>query len=588
MPEASHPSSSPAPPEIEQPTPEELVAAQQFFMSDPRAAARELAQLRRTQQRLQADCLQSAEAAAAMHGALAELLRPKAALYHLERWYYDDHGELQAVVNFHGEQREMAVSREVDVEQLEALKPWEFVRVHPAEMIVVGTYTEAALFREAQGDVATFKGFRDAERGTATVSRAGREDEIVFLAPNLRDAPLAPGARLILQRDNPRWAIDVVPAQQTQSRFEMPVTAITARLDELAGLDAVITPIMEDLLTRLIYPELTAKFALKPLRGMILHSEKPGMGKTALLGGLVYWLYEYGQQRGFDVVFYNIPPNAMKSLWHGEDARIVREEVFGPIRMRLQQPRSRPLILLCGFDEAESLGRRSGLGSHATSPAHNDVVQALLAEMDGIQALASSDGPPASAVFVGLTNQLSLLDEALRRPGRMGDLIQAMPDYNADAAAEILGVYARCRTIPWYLDGEVRQGLAPQEIMTRILRPVIARVFPTVVLHYFTEAPQGVSVSAGEVLAGVHYQAGMNRAKRQAAVRELRRVGVPAITADDLIAGLMEEAHAAAQQLAADPQMLARQLHVRVPVLRAELAAGPQWTQHQYARPAGD
>ncbi len=566
---------------------EELQRCLHQCIADPGAAAGEIVSLRRRKAQLETDCQRSAEAADELFKTLQDLLRPKAALYPMERFYLDEQGRPCALVNVNGQRRELPVADQVDREVLSRLEPWHCVKVHPTEMIVVGVDTDESLHALAQGEMAAYKAPRDPQRGLVTVSRFGRDEEVVRLAPALCGRPLSLGDRLVLHRDNPRWAIDIVQAQQTESKYEIPIAQLTTQFDDLAGLDPVIGRIVEDWLMRLVYKEIGETFDLDPLRGMILYSYKPGMGKTALVRALVRWLYELGQVRGFDVVLYNIQPNALKSMWHGEDARLVREEVCGTIRARLTRPRTRPLIVAAVFDEVESLGKRSGGNDRVAgyySPAANDAVQALLAGMDGIEPLKASAGPPADVVWIGLTNRPDGLDDALKRPGRMGDLIIEMPDYGEEAAAQILRVYARGHALPWYLGGEVRREDADDEVFARVLRPAVTRMFSTPVLRYATEGRQSIDVTAGEVLAGVHYKNAMGRAKRRAGRRMLRRDGTPAIGFEDVVDSLLEEARSVAGQLDADRQMLERQLHLKVPVLRTTLVPEHEMVEHRYLR----
>ncbi len=569
------------------PDQEEIQRCLHQCLTDPAAAANEMVLLRRRNAQLDADCRRSAAAAEQMYKTLEDLLRPKAALYPLERFYLDDQGRPCALVNLNGQRRELPVADHVDLDILTRLAPWQCVKVHPTEMIVVGSDTDESLWSMALGEMVTYKATRDGARGLVTVSRFGRDEEVVRLAPSLCGRPLAPGDRLMLCRDNPRWAIDIVPAQQVESRYEISVSQITTRFDDLAGLDGVIDRIVEDWLMRLVYKEIGERFDLEPLRGMILYSYKPGMGKTALVRAMIRWLYELGQVRGFDVVLYNIQPNALKSMWHGEDARLVRDEVCGTIRARLTRPRTRPLVVVVVFDEVESLGKRTGGNDRISgyyAPAANDAVQALLAGMDGIEPLKASSGPPADVVWIGLTNRPDALDDALKRPGRMGDLVIEMPDYGEEAAAQILAVYARAQVLPWYLGGEIRREMEPHEVFARILRPAVTRVFATPVLRYATEGRASTDVTAGEVLAGVNYKNAMSRAKRRAARRMLRREGTAAVGFEDVADGLLEEARTVAGQLDADRPMLERHLHLKVPVLRTVLVPEHEMVEHRYLR----
>ncbi len=114
------------------------------------------------------------------------------------------------------------------------------------------------------------------------------------------------------------------------------------------------------------------------------------------------------------------------------------------------------------------------------------------------------------------------------------------------------------------------------------LRPALSQVFDAPVLRYSTESQGGVSVAAGRLMSNAHYEAAMNTAKRRAAGRELRGVGIPAVAVEDVIEALLEEAHSAARRMSADHGTLARELEVPGHITRAELVATDEPRPHRY------
>ena len=351
--------------------------------SEPELVVKELVQSQRRCELLKRNCVQAAEAADKTAKLLAELLNGNAAQYRLEM-LRETPGGIRAVCRVGEHTREFSLHPDVSAEALQNLKPWEFVCVH--ENVVIGVWAgDDRLFDFAHGEIVSFQGYHGEGQRLARVSRPGNVEDVVRLAAHLCEQPLSAGCKLVLLRDNPRWAIASVPAHQAVSRFEVPIDTITTRLDDLACMEAIAEKLMLEMLKRVIWPGIREEFNLDPLRGMILYSYKPGMGKTALMRAFAYEANVLGKQLGFDVVLYLVKPNELKSMWHGEDGRIVREELFGAIRERRCIPRTRPLLQLLVMDEIDSLGRRPEGHDVMISSAQSDALEAFLAETDGLQ-----------------------------------------------------------------------------------------------------------------------------------------------------------------------------------------------------------
>ena len=101
------------------------------------------------------------------------------------------------------------------------------------------------------------------------------------------------------------------------------------------------------------------------------------------------------------------------SKWLGESEQHVKE-LFARARARV------PAIIF--IDEIDAVTERRGDGDSAGDRVRNAVVNMFLAEMDGLDS--------STRVFViGATNRPELLDEALMRPGRLGERIEIpLPD----------------------------------------------------------------------------------------------------------------------------------------------------------------
>ena len=556
---------------------DEFAQALQQIAQNPEAAAIELVRARRS-------CHDATKAAEDLEAMVRELVEKNAALFHLETLRHSPGGKPRAVCRLGSQLQELGVHPEVSLESLERLQPWEYVCVH--EGVVIGTWhDDPALFAAQYGDVVTFDGYADRENFMVRVTRPGHDEAVVTLAAPLRIELLRPGTKLILQRDDPRWAIASLPAENLESKFEVPLDHVRTRLEDLAGMEELSRAFLQDILLRVVFDDVRTEFDLAPMRGALLYSYQPGMGKTAFTEGLAVWLRDFGHERGFDVVLYHVKPNQLKSMWWGEDARIVREELFGSIRARQAVPRERPLVQLAIFDEIDSLQKRGGGERMVSSSSHSDALEALLVEMQGLASrTAGDDGPPAHFLCIGLTNRPDRLDEALKRPGRFGDLVQAMPSITRESAVDIMAIYAAKETLPWSVETEVRTALPLPEVRERFLAPAVARVFPLVVLQYASDTQRTFDVTAGQILAGVHYQDAVNRAKKRAALRRVLRSGAPAISTDDVIDCLLDAAIDMAKQMEADPGMVVHQLQVKVPVARVTAVPKAELEQHRFLK----
>jgi ATP-dependent 26S proteasome regulatory subunit len=545
--------------------------------------SRELAaELLRTQRQLgmvQRQCGAAEQAAGKLETLMAELLDGNRLLCRLERLRETPRG-LTAICRCQGHVRELPVHPQVDLDELRNVQPWEYVTVR--EQVVVGSWREDPyLLASAQGDVVDFKGYQDRDQHLAIVAH-GPEQKTVSLARPLWDETLGPRSRLVLQRDDPHRAIGVVGPQRGRSRFEVPLDQVRTRLEDLAGVEELAAQLLEDIFLRIFQPGLRDQYGLDALKGLLLYS-RPGMGKTAFVSAIARWLHDHSESLGFDIVLYIVKPNETKSMWHGEDARIVREELWGAIRARQSLPRRRALVQMVVLDEIDSLGRRAGGADPAHSPAQSDGLEAMLVEMDGMIPQQSGDGPPVHVLCVGMTNRPDRLDEAAKRPGRF-DLVLPMPESDRDSAEAVMAVYARGRQLPWYLQGRVHTAVDESDVRGHFLRPALRQVFPAVVLRYKTDTQRSIEVTAGQILANVHFKAAMNRAKKRAALRQLRQTGVPAVTFDDVADSLVAVSVDLARQMEADPQMLIRQLNIKVPVVGVEVVPGEQLQEHHFLR----
>lgn len=488
--------------------------------------------------------------------------------------------------------RALSIHPEVDLAQLAALKPWHLVKVHPKEPVVIGLCTHESLYAASLGEVVVLKRYVDKDLGLVEVERPGGAESIAQLSQELRATEWPADTRLTLLRDEPAIAVRAVAGEETDHTFDYPIESVQQSLDDLGGMESLKRLLAEQVVTNLIELGTSKAFDLDPLGGMILSSRKPGMGKSTFVLAAARWLAELGRdnRHPFDVHLMVVKPNGLKSVWHGGDAKAVRA-LGASVRAKIDRPRSRPLMVIVCFEEIDSLSRRVGGndGALAGSSAANDAVQALLTEMDHIkQAAGANREQPCWVLFVGTTNRPDMIDIALKRPERFGDKPYEMPDLTAEGAEAVCEVYCRRAELPWDLDGDVRSNVPIDEIRQRLICPAVAAIFGRPVLRYLDDHRRGTDVTAGEMLAAVHYRDAIKRAKRRAAMRHVMESGVPAVGYEDLVEGLWETTLEQARQLQADRYSLVQQLGLRVPVVDVELLGEHEPLPHRYLREAAD
>src|SRR3954468_13088736 len=173
----------------------------------------------------------------------------------------------------------------------------------------------------------------------------------------------------------------------------------TVTLGDVGGLEAVKERLDAAFLAPLRNPELRAYYG-KSLRGGLLLYGPPGCGKTFLARAVAG---ELGAR------FFALGLNDVLDMWLGESERRLHD-AFSAAR------RAAPCVLF--LDEIDALGQKR---SHLRHSAGRNVVNQLLAELDGAQ--ADNDG-----LFVlAATNHPWDVDTALRRPGRLDRTVLVLP-----------------------------------------------------------------------------------------------------------------------------------------------------------------
>jgi SpoVK/Ycf46/Vps4 family AAA+-type ATPase len=257
----------------------------------------------------------------------------------------------------------------------------------------------------------------------------------IAAADAVGDRPRANGYRRRLDelggKSQPRAREEPSPAPEPAGREAVPVEADPAAgsawwdvltpevtLADVGGMEDVKRRITVAFLGPLRNPELRQAFG-KSLRGGLLLYGPPGCGKTFLARAVAG---EMGAR------FIPIGLSDVLSMWLGQSERHLHE-LFETAR------RNAPCILF--FDELDAIGLKR---SHLTHSAGRNVVNQLLAELDGI-------GSRNEGVFtLGATNHPWDVDSALLRPGRFDRMALVVPP-DQKAREAILQYHLRDRPV---------------------------------------------------------------------------------------------------------------------------------------------
>merc|ERR1719356_589836 len=196
-------------------------------------------------------------------------------------------------------------------------------------------------------------------------------------------------------------AMNVVnPSTLRETTVQVPDT----KWQDIGGLEATKKAMIEMVVYPIQYPDIYAKFGQRPSRGALLWGP-PGCGKTLLAKAIA---------SECAANFISVKGPELLTMWFGESEANVRG-VFDKARS------ASPCVLF--FDELDAIARARGGGGGDAGGAGDRVMNQLLTEMDGIN-------PAKQIFFVGATNRPDIIDPAIKRPGRLDQMIFIdLPDF---------------------------------------------------------------------------------------------------------------------------------------------------------------
>lgn len=206
----------------------------------------------------------------------------------------------------------------------------------------------------------------------------------------------------------------------------------TLGFDDIAGLEDVKQEVRLKMIYPFAHPELAKKYGISVGGGVLLFGP-PGTGKTMIAKAIAHEI---------DATFFVVSPAQMLSKWVGEAEQNIRK-LFDAAKAE-----ETSVIFL---DEIEAL---VPMRKSDSSSVMQRVVPQILQELEGFDR-----GSERALLFVGATNKPWMLDEAIRRPGRLDTKVYVgLPD--APARYRMLEIYFNDRPLADDLDlGELCDAL---------------------------------------------------------------------------------------------------------------------------------
>ena len=171
---------------------------------------------------------------------------------------------------------------------------------------------------------------------------------------------------------------------------------------DIGGLEDAKQALYESVEMPLSSPKAFKEVGIKAPKGVLL-TGPPGTGKTLLAKAVA---------TECEANFISIKGPELISKWVGESEKAVRE-------MFKKAKQVAPCVIF--FDEFDSI---AGVRGKSSNSVNDKVVNQLLTELDGVEELSGVS-------IIAATNREELIDEALKRPGRLDSIIEVgLPNLN--------------------------------------------------------------------------------------------------------------------------------------------------------------
>jgi transitional endoplasmic reticulum ATPase len=203
----------------------------------------------------------------------------------------------------------------------------------------------------------------------------------------------------VSQKDFDEALKTVRPSAMREVLVETP----NIKWEDVGGVEDVKRDLREAVEWPLKFPDSFTRMGINPPKGVLLYGA-PGTGKTLLAKAVA---------NESEANFIQVKGPSLLSMWVGKSEEGVRK-IFERARQ------VSPCIIF--FDEIDSLAGKRGQAYGGGAKVTENVLNQLLAEMDGIEDLTN-------VIVIGATNRPDILDPALMRPGRFDRIVYVtVPD----------------------------------------------------------------------------------------------------------------------------------------------------------------
>merc|ERR1719517_236464 len=288
--------------------------------------------------------------------------------------------------------------REVDIGIPDAVGRLEVLRIHTRNLKLGDDGVLEHVAAETHGHVGADLAALCSE---AALQQIREKMDLIDLEDDTIDAEVLDS--LAVTMENFRFAMGKsTPSALRETVVEVP----NVTWADVGGLENVKRELQELVQYPVEHPEKFLKFGMMPSKGVLFYGP-PGCGKTLLAKAIA---------NECQANFISIKGPELLTMWFGESEANVRE-LFDKARS------AAPCVLF--FDELDSIAKSRGGSSGDAGGAADRVLNQMLTEMDGINA--------TKQIFVvGATNRPDIIDPAIKRPGRLDQVIFVdLPDFPA-------------------------------------------------------------------------------------------------------------------------------------------------------------